>query len=141
MIKTITLNNLPYTRFSDESPFYLTATDTLTLKFLSSKYDLSKGYLRLRNGKVTKTFSLKDLAVTLSPTTDNDILFVGKLEILIDLPDISKVWHIAPISIKEFNENDFVFKDLISEWEQKLQDLTARVERLENKQKNPFSKQ
>ena len=138
MIKQITLNTLPYVRFTDESSFYLVANDELTIKFNSPTFDLSKAYLRLKNGKITKSYAIKNEEITLNTVNDGDILFVGKLEMLVDLPEIGKVWHINSLSIKKFGENDFKATPIIAELKKSIADLTARVERLENKQKNPF---
>ncbi len=138
MVKKVELNNLSYVLFNDFEPFYITENDKLTLLFSSKSYDLSKAIIWLKNGLDIKAFTMPEsLSLTI---TEEELLKVGRLDVIVDLPEHGKKWYLDGVKIKQ--TEDLAIKELSAirdDYEKIIADLKARVETLENEKKNIFN--
>lgn len=138
MVKKVELTNLDYVIFKDFNPFYVTDNDKLTLLFTSTTYDLSNAIIWLANGLYKKAFSMpSSLSFTIN---EEELLKVGRLDVLVELPEIGKKWYLDGVKIKK--PDDANIKELSSlrdDYENMIADLKSRVEKLEQDKKNIFN--
>ncbi len=130
MIKTAVLNLLKFTRFKENDVFYLTENEDLTLSFSSDEYNIDNAIIHLKNGKTLQVFTLKDGKITLNK--DSNLLKVGRLDVLVDLPNICKTWVIDGIKIRETDSGQVLaLSSLRDEYEKEITLLKERVKNLE----------
>ena len=137
MIKTAKLNDLKYICFDEKETLFKTKNEDLTLLFSSDTYDLKNAIVHLKNGKLLECYTLKQSAFTIK--NDSDLLQVGRLDILIDLPELCKTWVLDGIKIRETDNSDLLsISSYREEVETKLADFDERLKVLEA-DKVPFN--
>lgn len=130
MIKIANLTNLKFTSFDDKRPFYLTENDDLTLVFTSSTYNLSSAIIHLKNSKIVKAYALDNGKITI-PYGD-ELLQVGRLDVMIDLSENCKTWILDGIQIKETDSSELIAVSLLRDkYEKEITLIKERVEKLE----------
>ena len=137
MIKTAKLNDLKYICFDEKETLFKTKNEDLTLLFTSDKYDLKNAIVHLKNGKLLECYTLKQSALTIPH--DSELLQVGRLDILIDIPELCKTWVLDGVKIRETDNSDLIaLSSFREEIETKLADFDERIKTLEA-DKVPFN--
>lgn len=137
MIKTAKLNNLKYICFDEKETLFKTKNEDLTLLFTSDTYDLKNAIVHLKNGKLLECYTLKESALTIKH--DSELLQVGRLDILIDIPELCKTWVLDGVKIRETDNSDLLsLSSYREEVETKLADFDERLKVLEA-DKVPFN--
>ena len=126
MKKSLQLNTARVVRWSDSAPFVLT-DDGLQIDF-TSKYDLSRAVIFLRNGEESAKVEFKK-------TLDipRHLLFAGYLALSVkligDKGETLKEWEITPLKIIEEN-GSFTVCDFLCELEKEVAEVKKNQEYL-----------
>ncbi len=130
MLKTAKLNELKYVCFKEKETFFKAKDEDLTLQFVSDKYELDNALVHFKNGKVIEVYSLKNDNIVIP--ANSELLQIGRLDVMVSIPSISKTWVLDGIRIKQTESDELLeisaYRD---ELDTKLTDFENRIKALE----------